>query len=236
MWPLSSLCCWNPSLLHLYLNSSFLLFCFFPRWRSAFIRPPAIFVFPKCKSNPATLLHRLHHLLTGGMQGPPWPDSPTGISWFTAPLVVQTLRALSTPSTGTDCFLAPCCISLNISLFLRSKVQFRLPLPGSPPAFCGCSSRRAPRPVSRAPWHAHPTLFTGDMAAASATPEKMISTDVLHPSLFSSLNEGLTQRKHRRNEGLRRTLWHKLPHLCWRKLNTGFSRTIHCSLLPCNRV
>ena len=128
-----------------------------------------------------------------------------------APLVVQTLRAY--PSTGTDCFLSPRSIPLNLDLVLRGRVQFRLPLPGGAPAVCGCSSRRAPHPVSQTAWHAHPTLFIGAVAAASSTPGRMISMDIPHPSLFSSLKKCLTQRKHRRDEELRRTLWNKLPHL-----------------------
>ena len=112
------------------------------------------------------------------------------------------------PSTGTDCFLSPrsiplnldCFLSprsipLNLDLVLRGSLQFRLPLPGGAPAVCGCSSGRAPHPVSQTPWHAHPTLFTGAMAAASSTPGRRISMDIPHPSLFSSLKKRLTQRK-----------------------------------------
>ena len=219
---------------------------FSPLWNSAFIRPPAIFVFPTCKSDPATLLHRLHHSLTDGVQGPPRPDSPMDTP---CPSGGTDSKSPAYPSTGTDCFLSPrsiplnldCFLSprsipLNLDLVLRGSVQFRLPLPGGAPAVCGCSSGRAPHPVSQTPWHAHPTLFTGAMAAASSTPGRRISMDIPHPSLFSSLKKRLTQRKHRRDEELRRTLWNKLPHLYWCKLNTAFSRTTRCSLLPCNRV
>lgn len=156
------------------------------------------------------LLDRLHHLLTDGTQGPPRSDSPMDTP---CPSGGTDSKSPAYPSTGTDCFLSPRSIPLNLDLVLRGRVQFRLPLPGGAPAVCGCSSRRAPHPVSQTAWHAHPTLFIGAVAAASSTPGRMISMDIPHPSLFSSLKKCLTQRKHRRDEELRRTLWNKLPHL-----------------------
>lgn len=153
-----------------------------------------------------------------------------------APLVVQTLRAsLPLPLALTAFWLR--------ALFLSTLIYFSAARCNS-----GCLFQEPSSLLRMLLQKGAPSCLTGTLAgtphvvhrrhgrAASSTPDKMIRTDILHPSLFSSLNEGLTQRKHRRNEELRRTLWNKLPHLCWRKLNTGFSRTIHCSLLPRNRV